>query len=762
MAVAPTQQTFDLALQHHQAGRLREAERLYRQILAVQPDHFNAMHLLGVIAHKTGRNADAVQLIRRAIALAPDFAAAHSNLGAALKAQGELDEAIAAYRRAIALKPAMPETHNELGNALAAKGLMDEAVAAYHQAIGLNPKFAEAHNNLGIALARGGHPDEAVSAFGQALALKPNYPEVHYNLGNALQAMGRLDEAVGAFRQAVALRPDYTDAHNNLGNALRDTGQLDEALAAYRQAIALKPDYAQAQSNLGTALKEMGRLDEAIVAYRQAIALGPHLPETRYNLGVAFSSKGQFDQAVAAYRQAIALRPNYPEAYNNLGNALKDVGLLDEAISAYRLGVSLAPDNAQLDGHLLFLLHFHPEYDAHAIAAEHRRWNLKHAEPLRRFAQPHSNDRDPDRRLRIGYVSPDFRSHVIGRNLLPLFHQHDHRLFEIICYSQVHCHDAMTGQFQQNADVWRDIVDLADEQAAKQIREDQADILVDLTLHMANNRLLVFARRPAHVQVTFAGYPGSTGLTAIDYRLSDPYLDPPGMDESVYSEKTLRLPDTFWCYDPQDCRDIPFNSLPAIDRGFVTFGCLNNFCKISEGILALWAQAMRQVEGSRLLLLAPPGSHRERTVQRLRQEEIDPGRVEFVPFQSRREYLQTYHRIDVGLDSFPYNGHSTSLDSFWMGVPVVTLVGQTAVSRAGWSQLSNLGLSDLAAHTGEQFVRTAVDLARDLPRLNEMRGTLRQRMQQSPLMNAGKFARNVEAAYRQMWRTWCESASPTG
>jgi predicted O-linked N-acetylglucosamine transferase (SPINDLY family) len=318
--------------------------------------------------------------------------------------------------------------------------------------------------------------------------------------------------------------------------------------------------------------------------------------------------------------------------------------------------------------------------------------------------------------------------------------------------------DALTSQFQQYADRWRSILGLTDNEVATQIRDDGIDVLVDLTLHMADNRLLVFARKPAPVQVTFAGYPGSTGLTTMDYRLSDPHLDPPGIDDSVYSEKTIRLPDTFWCYDPLDAGGIPVNPLPALDRNWVTFGCLNNFCKINDGVLNLWARVMHEVRDSRLLLLASHGSHRQWTLNRLGKEGIDPERIEFIAFQPRRAYLQTYNRIDLGLDSFPYNGHTTSLDSIWMGVPVVTLVGQTVASRAGWSQLSNLGLRELAGQTPDQFVQIAVELANDLPRLQGLRATLRQRMERSPLMDAPRFARNIEVAFRQMWHEWCATA----
>jgi predicted O-linked N-acetylglucosamine transferase (SPINDLY family) len=405
-------------------------------------------------------------------------------------------------------------------------------------------------------------------------------------------------------------------------------------------------------------------------------------------------------------------------------------------------------------------MHHHPAADVQTIAQEQRRWNQQHAQPLHKFIVAHANDPNPDRRLRIGYVSPDLSDHIVGRNVLPLFKLHDRRQFEIFAYADLRRPDDVTAQFQQNTQGWRNIQRMSDEQAAQQIRQDRIDILVDLSLHTAGNRLLIFARKPAPVQVTFAGYPGSTGLTAIDYRLSDPYLDPPGMDESIYSERTIRLPHSFWSFDPFESE--PVSELPALQNGYITFGCLNSFFKINDGQLLLWAKVLRQLDRSRLLLLAPRGSHRQRTKDRLSREGIDPKRLGFVRRLPHLEYLRLYHRLDLGLDSFPYNGHTTSLDSFWMGVPVVTLVGQTPVSRAGWCQLSNLGLPELAAQTPEEFVRIAVELASDLPRLKELRSTLRQRMEQSPLMDAPRYVGNIEAAFRQMWQTWCATHSPPG
>lgn len=566
---------------------------------------------------------------------------------------------------------------------------------------------------------------------------------------------GRFDQAIAAYREVIAIYPSLAEIHCNLGAALSDAGRLDEAIAAYRKAIALKPQIAEIHYNMGVALADKGMLPEAIAAYRQAIVLRPEFPQALNNLGNALRDNGQLDDAIAAFEKVVAILPANADSLFNLANAYRDQGRLDEAIAAFRQALALAPDRTDIDSSFILTLHYHPAFDAQAIAQEHRRWDRQHAQPLHRFIPLHLNDRDPDRRVKIGYVSPDFRQHCQALFTVPVLSRHDHQNFQIVCYSGVQCPDAMTHRLRGYADVWREAAALSDEQLAGLIHEDRIDVLVDLTMHMAGNRLPVFARKPAPVQVCWLAYPASTGLSAMDYRLSDPYLDPPGEEESIYTERTIRMPDTFWCYDPLSSE--PVGELPAERHGCITFGCLNAVCKINESQLAVWTKVMRRVQNSRLILLSPAGSARQRMIERFDQEGVDPIRIEFVPYQPRQRYLQVYHRIDLGLDSFPINGHTTSLDSFWMGVPVVTLIGPTPISRAGWCQLSNLGLSELAAHTPEQFVRIAVDLAGDLSRLKELRSTLRRRMEQSCLMDADRFTRNIEAAYRQMWRSWCTS-----
>ncbi len=399
-----------------------------------------------------------------------------------------------------------------------------------------------------------------------------------------------------------------------------------------------------------------------------------------------------------------------------------------------------------------------PGYDAQALYEEHRRWNRRHAEPLTKFIRPHLNDPSPDRRLRVGYVSPDFRSHPVGRFLLPLLKSHDHQGFEIFCYASVLVADSVTEQCRARADVWRDVLGLSDKQVAHAIRQDRIDILVDLTMHMAYNRLLVFARKPAPVQVTYLAYCGTTGLDAMDYRLTDPYLDPPGQDGRIYSEQSVRLPETYWCYEPP--REAPpVNALPALETQQVTFGCLNNFCKVSGPVLAAWSQLLQAVPHSRLLLHAGSGSHRDRVRAFLAAQGISAERVAFIDWRPTAEYFGVYQRIDLALDPFPYGGGTTTCDALWMGVPVVSLAGQTAVGRGGLSLLSNVGLPELVARDCEQYVQIAVALAQDLSRLSQLRATLRDRVQASPLTNAPRFARNVEAAYRTMWQRWCARQS---
>jgi len=801
MAQLTIQDAFEMAMQHHRGGRLQQAEHLYRQILAHQPNHAGTLHFLGVIANQAGRSDIAVDLIRRAIALRPNWPEAYNNLGNALRGSGKLDEAIAACRQAIAFNPESPEAHYNLGNALADKGHLDEAIAAYRQAVSRDPGHVFAHNNLGNALKEKGEYGQAIASFHQALAIQPGSPELLGNLGNALKANGQLDEAIAAYRRVIAVNPNFPHIHNNLSVALKASGKLDEAIATCRQAIALQPNSPVAHTNLGNALHEKGQVDEAIAAYRQAIALQPDFAEAHYNLGISLHDKGQLGEAIAAWRRAIACKPGYAEAHgnlgnalrergeldeaiaacqraialnpnspvtsNNLGNALKSQGRLDEAIAAYRQAICLKPDFAEAHSNLLYTLHFHPGFDARRILAEHREWSRRFADPLSTGAAPHENDRSPGRRLRVGYVSPDFRKHPVGRFLAPVLAHHDRGQFEVFCYCGVRRPDDLTERLQRDAENWRQTTGLSDQALAELVRQDGIDLLVDLTMHMTENRLLTFARKPAPVQVTWLAYAGTTGLKAIDYRLSDRYLDPLDStqsqgpcdiaqphDDGEYAEQTIRLPRCYWCYEATGpTPDV--SPLPALAAGHVTFGSFNNFCKVTAPTLELWVRLLLAVPRSRLLIHGNQGAYQQDVRRLFFQAGVSPERLEFIAFQPLADYLRQHHRVDIALDPFPYGGGTTTCDSLWMGVPVVTLAGRTAVGRSGVSLLSNLGLPELIAATPEQYLAIAAALAADMPCLARLRADLRPQMRASVLTDGAAFTADLEAAFREMWRRWC-------
>jgi len=674
---------------------------------------------------------------------------------------GRSRDAAELIRRAIQQNPNSLEAHRDLGNVLSSLGEFEQAIAAYREAIRLRPDHADAHNSLGLSLIETKQFDDAVVSFRQAIQIQPAHSSAYNNLASTLVSLGRLQEAHACCLEAIRLNPNLVEAYGNLGNVLCDLGQEEDALPVYREAIRLKPDLAALHRNLGEALRKLGQREDSIAALRTAIRLRPDYALAFNSLGIALVESSQFDEAIASFRHAIRFQPTYSEAYGNLAAALTSIGQINEGVALFQQAIAVDPDNDKAHSNFIQTLHYHPDYDRKAIRDELKRWNQRHAKPQNKFIQPHANDRTSTRRLRIGYVSGDFCNHVAGQNLLPLLRNHDHGQVEVFCYSNLHRGDAITPRFRQCADHWRDVWRLTDAQLAEQIRSDRIDILVDLSVHSAGNRLKAFAQKAAPVQATFAGYPGSTGLDTVDYRLTDPYLDPPGSWDEFYSETSLRLPNSFWCYAPL-FSDVPVNPLPAEARGFVTFGCLCNFLKVNPPMLGLWVEILQRVDRSRLMILCPEGSHREGLRKVFDNAGIANDRIELATPRVRQKYVQLFHEIDIELDTLPYNGHTTSLDSFWMGVPVVTLVGATVVGRAGLSQLTNLGLTELIALEPRKYIEISVQLAGDLPRLAELRRTLRNRMQASPLTDAVGFARGIEAAYRQMWNRWCAGGDIAG
>ena len=611
---------------------------------------------------------------------------------------------------------------------------------------------------LGLEHYRFGRLHEAELIYRQVLTVRPDDPDALHLLGMVANRAGQSQIASDLITRAIARNPLNPDYHANLAIALIALGKLDLAYSTCQAALKLQPSLPEASYNAGVILQTKSRLPEAANAYRTAIQYRPRYYQAHLNLGTVLLMLGDSDGAIAEFRAAIQLKPDFAEAHGDLGSALVIQGELDAALAAFRKALEIDPTLWRFHSNLVFNLHYHPEFAPSDIFREHRIWNQQHAVPLKGLIRPHANSWDPNRRLRIGYVSAYFTNDSTGRFFPPLLEYRNRNDFEVFCYSGVRVPDDMTKRLQLQADVWREVATLSDAQLADSIREDGIDILIDLMVHQRENRMLTFAQKPAPVQVTYLGYCSTTGLDTIDYRLTDPFLDPKGVNDAYYSEQSVYLPKTYWCYEA--FVGVPeVNSPPAASSGgLVTFGCLNTFSKVTAMTLAMWCQLLRSSRISSGIARSgrkPP----ERVRDMFQVEAVDQGRLRFVGDLPTADYYAQYGNIDIALDPFPYGGGTTTCDALWMGVPVVTLTGKTAVSRAGLSLLSNVGLQELVASSKKQYVHIAAELAGDLLRLATIRSTLRERMRCSPLMDAAGFVRGVEHAYRAMWTTWCAKSS---
>lgn len=563
---------------------------------------------------------------------------------------------------------------------------------------------------------------------------------------------GRLAEAAGVFRQVLQVAPDEPGALHYLGVIACQQGQPDAGLDLIRRSIALQPDKPAYYNNLGLALARVRRFDEAVACQRQLLALRPDFPDAHGNLGNSFLGLERMAEAEDCFRRELALHPDNATVWSNLGLVLSETGRVSESLDCYRRGVALRPDHAALHSNLLMVAQFDPAATVESLRAEHAAWVARHAAPLARTLLPHANDRTPGRRVRVGYVSPDLRGHVVGWSIEPVLARHDPARFEVYCYSDGAVADDVTRRLRGHAAAWRESGRLDPGQLAEQIRYDRIDVLVDLTLHMGHNRMPTFARKPAPVQVTYLGYAASTGLPTMDYRITDPHLDPPGTPPDG-PEELLRLPRCYWAYRP--AADAPAVGLPPAARnGFVTFGSFNNFRKVNPGVVAAWADILWAVPDSRLLIVLRGGADNAHVLAWFERQGVAAGRVRLLPRQSVAGYFRLHGEIDVHLDPFPYNGGITNLNALWMGVPFVALAGDRPVARAGVSLLNNVGLPDLIAADVGEYVRKVVGLAQDPARLADLRGSLRDRLRASPLMDEEQFTRDLEALYLRAWERW--------
>ena len=643
----------------------------------------------------------------------------------------------------------------EKGLASHRTGDLEKAAAVYRQILKHRPAHPDALYLLGMVVQKRGDHAEAIKLFTQATQASPKLARAHLQRGFSLNAMQQPEAAAAAFQAAIAGQANLAEAHHQLGNTLKTLKRLPEALISLREATRLSPPDVVFWLSRGVAAME-GRLwDEAVDCFSQATTLAPSLPEAHAILGQALTAQHRTDKAREHLNEALRLRPNFAEAHHDLGRLCTEEGLLTEAVGHYRNALALQHAPATCSN-LLYLLNYLPETDPEKHFAEHRQWSEWFEQPLRNARQAHVNDPTPDRRLRIGYVSPDFRDHAVTAFIGPILKLHHRDNFETFCYSNAKVPDAVTQQLRRLDVQWRDIFGCDPAKVADLVRQDGIDILVDLAGHTTDNSLLVFARKPAPVQVTWIGYPNATGLDAMDYRLTDEISDPPGQTERWHSEQLVRLPKSFSCYAaPAECPAV--GPLPALTNGYVNFGCFNNFRKVSPAAIAVWTRLLHEMPTARLLLKSQ-GLGNPKTAARLRDQfaGISAERIELLGAGLPKElHMGLYNRVDLSLDPFPYNGTTTTCDSLWMGVPVVTLAGKNHVARVGLSLVSHVGYPEWGVNTADAYVAKCRELTGDLTNLTRLRGRLREQMRLSPICDATQFIDQLEAAFREMWIRWC-------
>lgn len=778
------------AMRHHQSGDLKTAERLYREILAQEPTHPDALHLLGVIALQVGNGSQAVELIQRAIQGNPHAAPYFGNLGAAYQSLQRPQDAIPAFENAVRLQPDFQVAHANLGRALLQVGQPETAVASLQKAISLNGKDIETRVSLGVAWKETGRLDEAVAEYRRVLEMRPDYAEVRTNLGNALKGLGKGGEALVEYQRAVRDNPKYPGAHLGLGAALSDLGRLDEAIHCFRRVLELRPDYVEALTNLGNAYKQLEQFPQAIHALQRAVELRPNDREFNLFLAMALKQAGQLEASILRYKDIVSRWPEYAEAHGNLGVALQEQGEFESAIEAYDRALELKPDFDEALAQQVYQLLQTCRWDNLAprlqqviesasqqdspispflvlslpsSASEQRtcaqRWAARVRCPRDRFEFAAAGTG----RITIGYLSGDFREHPVANQAVELFERHDREQFSIRAYSFGPDDDsAIRDRLKSAFDEFVDIRDVSFEQAAQRIHQDGVDILVDMMGYTRLARTQIVAMRPAPLQVSFLGYPGTMGADFIDYLVADEFVVPSAAEQN-YSEAIVRLPGSFMVNDSQRLVDAqPTRQAAGLpNEGFV-FCSFNQSRKIRPDVFDVWMRLLQRVDGS-VLWLPEPNRFAKSNLQR---EAVARGvSADRLVFADKRptiaEHLARVRCADLFLDTWPYNAHASASDALFVGCPVLTRAGHTFASRVAGSMLNSIALTELITSSAAEYEETAVALATDPDRMVRLREHLAKARNSAALFDGAQFAERLEQAYRKMWARYQAGEAPS-
>lgn len=774
-------------------NQAEDALAAFEKALAIKPDSAGALLNLGNACMQLGKAERALAAYQAAIGIKPDFTEAELGVGTALEALGKLHEAIAHYQRVLVMQPAHALARFSLGRTYAALDEMDAAVKYFNTLLSSDPQHLDAWMALADLYLKQSRFDEAERACREALAIAPDRPEALFNLAMIAGDRGDVDgaiagyrevarrfpendaacinlgallsgkklyrEAAEVYRRALELNPDSPVGYNNLGNALTEMGLYDEAIRNYRAAIDRLPDFADAWGNMGVAFHGVRKFDQAVECFNEAIRLRPEHPATLTNLGGALHEMGFFDEALENYNKSLALQPDSASVLSNIGMLLKDRGRMEEALVYCRKALDLEPNNLQYRGSMLFIMNYLAQISSGQLLEEARKFDVIAREKVQPFVF-WENSRDKNRTLRIGLVSGDMMSHPVGFFLegvmQALAHGHSYDL-QFVAYPTRSLEDEVTARIRACCVAWRPVKGVRDEDFAKLVRDDKIDILIDLSGYSGHHRLPAFAWKPAPIQVTWLGYFATTGLSAMDYLIADPWTLPEG-EEPFFSETIWRLPETRLCFTAPRER-VAVSALPAEVNGYITFGCFNHLTKVNNQVIALWARILEAVPGSRLFLkatqLREPETRRS-LLARFAMCGISSERLILEGATPRAEYLAAYHRVDIALDPFPYTGGTTTAETLWMGVPVLTLAGAHFLARQGVGLLMNAGLPEWVATDQADYFSKAVAHAGDVPALASLRRSLRAQVVASPVFDAHRFAGHFSSALRQMWCLWCD------
>jgi predicted O-linked N-acetylglucosamine transferase (SPINDLY family) len=712
-----------VGLKHHQAGRLAEAEAYYRRVLAAQPDHADALHLLGIVANQARRHDLAVQLISQAIKQngeRPDY---FCSLGIALKNQGKLDEAVAAYRQAIRINPDLPEAHCNLGNALHDQDKLTESLASYDR----------------------------------ALAVRPDYAEALYSRGVILQKLKRFEEALASYDRALAVRPDYAEALSNRGNTLHELKRFEEALASYDRALTVRPDYAEALSNRGNTLHELKRFEEALASCDRALAVRPNFAEALYNRSVILQKLKRFEEALASYDRLLAAKADHPHAFSGVAHCVMRLCDFDRRTRfATDLCAHVSGKKSIVSPFVLLGYSGDPALQVQC-ARNHIENMIPSPLPPLCSGQKWRHDK-----LRVAYLSPDFRSHPTAVQTAELFELHDRSRFEIIGVSfGVDDRSEMRKRLVAAFDEFHDVRKNSDKEVAKLLNDRHFDIAVDLAGYTQDSRPTILAHRPVPIQVNYLGFPATMGADFIDYIIADAMVLPVE-HQPYYTEKVVYLPD---CYQVNDTKRkiaerTPTRQEIGLPEHAFVLCCFNNNWKITPEIFDIWMRLLQQVEGSVLWLLGDNEGAERRLRKETQRRGIDPSRLVFAGRLPPAEHLARHRLADLFLDTLPYNSHTTASDALWAGLPVLTCKGEAFAGRVAASLLHAVGIPELITSNLEDYQTLALKLVRDAALLAEIKAKLARNRNTYPLFNTERFACHIEAAYRTMWETWQRGEVP--